>query len=72
VLSFEQEFEGEVFAEDDNIVDFTVGGSYSVTDNIAPFVSFSTSTEIQFGELAGGGFVPPRNGEQIEAGIKTE
>jgi len=72
VLSFEQKFDGEVFAEDDNIVDFTVGGSYSVTENIAPFVSFSTSTEIQFGELAGGGFVPPRESEQIEAGIKTE
>jgi len=72
VLSFEQEFNDEVFAEDDNIVDFTVGGSYSVTDNIAPFVSFSTSTEIQFGELAGGGFVPPRESEQIEVGIKTE
>jgi len=72
VLSFKQKFDGEVFAEDDNIVDFTVGASYSVTDNIAPFVSFSTSTEIQFGELASGGFVPPRESEQIEAGIKTE
>jgi len=72
VLNFKQEFNGDVFAEDDGIVDFTVGGSYSVTENIAPFVSFSTSTEIQSGELAGGGFVPPRESEQIEAGIKTE
>lgn len=71
VLDYDQTKAGNTFVRGD-AVDFTVGGSYSVTGNITAFMSFSTSTEIQFGQLRGGGFVPPRESEQIEAGIKTE
>lgn len=61
------------FAENsDNETDYTLGAIYNVNSWFNPYVSYSTSTQPQLGELDSGGTLPPREAEQIEIGLKSE
>ena len=57
---------------EDQVINWSLGAIYNYNDWLNPFVSYSTSTESQFGLLEGGGTVPARDADQIEAGLKSE
>ena len=56
----------------DSETDYTVGAIYNANAWINPYLSYSTSTQPQLGELEGGSTLPPREAEQLEIGLKRE
>lgn len=57
----------------DTALDYTIGAIYNQNSWLNPFVSYSTALTPQSGALVGSGDpVPFREGEQIEAGLKSE
>lgn len=56
----------------DDALDYSVGTIFNYNPWINPFISFSTSLTPQVGTLASGEPVPFSEGEQIEAGLKSQ
>ena len=71
ILDYEAENFGSI-NEDDDVVDWNIGVVYNHSSLLNPFMSYGTSTEVQFGLLSGGGLVPAKESEQIEVGLKSE
>jgi len=61
----------EGFGED-RVLDWSAGAIWNASPRVNPFLSYATSTESQRGLLTGGGLVPSQDGEQVEAGVKSE
>lgn len=68
---FEETEFSEATAEDDTI-DYNVSLSYAATDNVAPYVSFSTAKIPEDRRLVDGSFAEALESEQFEIGVKTQ
>lgn len=57
---------------EDDTFDWSLGVSYEVNDNVAPYIAASTSKRSLVAYLTDGSLAPAAEGEQIEVGVKSQ